>query len=274
MALAIDPLYTFIEKHGSAIDRARLAALRSKRAIDQVPKELHALQNADGGFKLFLQPGDYPSTLSPTCYALTWLRDLGKSGSDEAQRALKFIAGRQTRRGIWRESADIQRYDVPPWMDPESPAADVYTTALCASTLAIFDSHEWQIDQAVTWLQSQQRRDGLLSGFKAHSSWIAIPAFVQIFGDETRATRRLIGGLGELLSDDWTPSMLAWMLQSLLDAGYTERTELVDRAWARLATMQQPDGSLGSEEGEHPVHTALQTIDVAQRLGKIGGQHG
>ena len=60
--------------------------------------------------------------------------------------------------------------------------------------------------------------------------------------------------------------MLGWMLQSLLDAHYTRRTELLNRAWLMLNDAQQSDGSFAAEEGEDPVQTTLQALDVARRL--------
>lgn len=256
---------TFVETNGSALDRARLYALMDGSAPSAVPAELRALQNDDGGFAIGQTPGQ-PSALSPTAYMLAWLRDLQLVESAEAQRALQYIQEHQTRRGIWRESQIVQQYNPPPWMDPESPAADVYTTALCASTLVVLGGDEIAAEQALSWLQTQQGRDGLLSGFKAHSTWLAVPAFAIVLDQETRATRRLVAGLGELLADDWTGAMLAWMLQSLLDGGYTRRTRLVDRAWAQLQSAQQPDGSFSADEGDDPIQATLQAIDVAQRI--------
>jgi hypothetical protein len=257
----------FVQAQGNEIEQLRLVALVDGVYPAAVPESLAALQNSDGGFPFGLTTGR-PSALSPTAYVLSWLRDLRLATSDAAQRALQFIERQQTPRGIWRESADLQAFNPPPWMDSESVAADVYTTALCASTLALLSDNDLPVDQAVAWLQTQQGRDGLLSGFRAHSSWLALPAFVTIYGQETRATRRLVAGLGSILDEGWPASMLAWLLQSALDANYTRRTELVNRAWQLLGASQQPDGSFSLDEGDDPVHTTLQAIDVAQRLGR------
>jgi hypothetical protein len=257
----------FVQTQGDEIQRLRLSALLDNKRPDAVPPALAALQNEDGGFALQLQP-NRPSTLSSTAYALAWLRDLQLINSDAGQRALQFIEQQQTARGIWRESPDLQRFNPPPWMDPDSTAADVYTTAICASTLAVLGGDELAVDQAVAWLQTQQARDGLLVGFRAHSSWLALPAFVEIYGQETRTTRRLVAGLGSILDNSWPGSMLAWLLQCAADAGYTRRTELVDRAWEQLARAQQPDGSFTVDEGDDPIHTTLQALDVARRIGR------
>lgn len=255
----------FVQANGDAIQQLRLAALLDNKRPDAVPPSLAALQNEDGGFALGLQP-NRPSSLSSTAYALSWLRDLKLTNTDEGQRALRFIAQQQNDRGIWRESRALQQFDPPPWMDPDSTAADVYTTAICANALVVCGGDELAVDQAVIWLQTQQARDGLLVGFRAHSSWLALPAFAEIYGQETRATRRLVAGLGSILDDGWPGSMLAWLLQCALDAGYTRRTELVNRAWEQLERAQQADGSFTVDEGDDPIHTTLQALDVARRI--------
>lgn len=269
MTINIERARLFVDEHGTAVERARAAALVDNRKPEQAPDEIRALQNADGGFPVGLVAGR-PSALSPTAYVLTWLRELGLRKSPEAQRALALISQRQLRSGIWREQPEVQQFDVPLWMDPDSTAADIYTTALCAGTLAVLGADELPVDIAANWLQKQQARDGVLTGFRAISSWLAVPAFAQIYGRETRATRRLIGGLGGILSEEWSAGMLAWMLQSLLDAGYTRRTELVDRAWNMLVAAQQPDGSFAPDEDESPVQITLQAIDVARRMPRGG----
>lgn len=266
MAINLKRARSFVEARGNAIDKARVAKLLDNQDVDRVPPEVQQLQNNDGGFPAGMVAGRL-SGLSPTCMALTWFRDLALLDSDEANRAIQFIVDRQTPRGIWRESAALQQYNPPPWMDPESPAADVYTTALCASTIITMSDDDLPADLAVDWLQTQQARDGLLIGFRAHSSWLAVPAFAAIYGPETRSTRRLIAGLGAIFAPDWSAGMTAWMLQSLLDARYTRRTELVDRAWQHLRGAQQSDGSFGADEGDDPVQATLQAIDVAQRMG-------
>jgi squalene cyclase len=265
MTIDIERARAFVETNGTAIERVRLRALLDDDMPDTMPDELRALQNSDGGFAVGLVAGR-PSALSPTANVLAWLRDLDLIDTDETQRALTYIVDRQTPRGIWRENPEVMQFDPSPWMDPESTAGDIYTTALCASSIVLLSDDELPADLAVNWLQTQQGRDGLLAGFKAHSSWLAAPAFETILGQETRATRRLIAGLGTILADDWSGSMLAWMLQSLLDANYTRRTEVVNRAWYLLQEAQGADGSFTTDEGDNPVQTTLQALDVARRI--------
>ncbi len=263
----------FVERHGALLERARLAALRDGLPPKEVPPELAALQNPDGGFPYELQPSR-PSSLNHTAVALRWLRELHLSGSPAAGGAYAFILSRQTRRGIWRESAELQAFSLPLWMDPESAAGDVYTTALCARTLVAHVDAGLALDRAVIWLQAHQGHDGLLEGFKLHASWRAVPAFLHMLGRNARPTRRLVAGLGEALNDAWTSSMLASLLHCMLEAGYGLRTELVSRAWALLQTRQQPDGSFAADEGgEGAADVTLTVLDIARSLSSSQAAH-
>jgi len=258
----------FVEQHGTPIERARAAALLGGRRPAEVPPEIGALQNPDGGFPYELQVGE-PSALHHTLGLLLALEDLGLGADPVADGAYTYVLSRQTRRGIWREAGELRRFALPPWMDPESTWADIYTTAFCAGRLASRAEANLAIDRAVAWLQTQQGRDGLLEGFQIHASALAVPAFVEILEREGRATRRLVAGLGGALSDEWTPMMLALLLKSMLDAGYTTRTEVVERAWQQIQGLQQPDGSFApADETESAVEITLMVLGVARQLGR------
>lgn len=269
MAINIARARAFVQGSGTPLEQARLLGIVEPQGLrEESPaavSEFLALQHPDGSFPFDLVAGR-PSAFSTTAHALYWLHELRQGDSPAMQRAIEFLSDQQTRSGIWRESPALQAFNPPPWSDPESTPADIYTTALCASALAVFADDELPVDRAVSWLQTQQARDGLLTGFRTHSSWLAVPAFEKIYGQETRATRRLIAGLGTSLSPQWPGSMLAWMLQALLDAGYTTRTSLVERSWELLQASQQPDGSFTIEEDDSVVQTTLAAIDVALRF--------
>ena len=257
---------TFVRRHGSPIEQARATSLLDDRPPAEAPPELALLQNPHGGFPFELVAGQ-PTTLNHTALVLRWLKELRQAESETAKGAFAYVLSRQTRRGIWREGPDIRTLPIPLWMDAESTAGDVYTTALCAGTLVGRAGAELALDRALVWLQPQQGRDGLLEGFKLPASWMGVPVFVEQLGHEARPTRRLVAGLGAALSPEWTTGMLAEMLSHLLDAGYEIKTEVVARAWEMLQTMQQPDGSFAAaEEEESAAGITLTALDVARRL--------
>ncbi len=254
----------FVEREGTPLERARLHALLSRRAAPAVPEELAAATHADGGWALDWEP-DRPSSLHATVHALDALADLGLLETPAAQAGLDFMSMHQSRRGIWREAGELATWELPLWMDSTNPAADVYTTALCAGALAQYGGNELVVDRGVNWLQTQQGRAGLLPGWKLHSSWLALPAFVQVLDVQTRSTRRLVGGLGEALGADWTGDMLTGCLSACLSAGYTLHTTLVARAWDLLRAQQGSDGGWSVAEDERPA-VALQAVAVALQI--------
>jgi hypothetical protein len=270
MPLNLHQAQAYVEARGDTIDRIRLQALLRRDYETVLPPSLATLQNPDGGFPYRLRQG-LPSTLHHTAQVLDWLDDLGHGQSETARGAYAFLRGKQTLGGIWREDMVVRYDDAPLWMDPESAAADIYTTALCGATLLRDDNALLLIDRSVVWLQTQQGKDGLLHGFRLHASWLAVPVFAEILGEEARATRRLVSGLGRALTPEWTASMVAEMLRRLLDAGFSQRTEVVARGWELLQNAQREDGSFEAEETpEGDVAATLSVLQVARRLGRIG----
>lgn len=262
MAIDINKGRAFVQEHGSPLERARLATLLDKAHSTAVPPELHILQNPDGGFPYQLQSGQ-PSALNHTVLVLEWLTDLGLGDEPVAGGARAFLRARQTYGGIWREDRALQHEELPLWMDPDSTPADVYTTALCASALIGDVATVIQIDRAVTWLQTQQGRDGLLHGFKIQASTVALPVFADLLGEEARPTRRLVAGLGRALTPEWDAGLLAQLLFRLRQAGYGFHTEVVARAWDLLQAAQAADGSFATEEPEGNLAATIRALDIA-----------
>lgn len=263
----LDRARAFVHEHGDDVQIARLEALRSRRAATALPPVLVTTQNPDGGWA-FGRVAGHPSALHETAQALEAIADLGLLATPAATAGLAFIAARQNRRGVWRESAELASFEPPLWQMPGETAADIYTTALCASTQAQFSDNGLPVDRALAWLQTQQGREGLLPGFKLHSSWLAVPAFVEGLGREARATRRIVAGLGEALNHEWSGAMLAACLYSMLAAGYTTQTRMVARGWEMLQAKQQADGSVTTDEGEDAAEATFQAIAVAWEINR------
>ena len=265
MAVNLERARSFVAAHGTPVERARLARLLGNSP--EPPTVLLGLQHADGGFPYDWEAGA-PVSLQHTATTLQWLRDLELTNEPAATRAATLLLKAQKGRGLWRESDELRRYDLPLWMEPDDSAADVYTTALCANALVPYPQASLVLDRAQAWLQTQQARDGLLQGFKLHASVLAIPVFPETVSTESRATRRLVAGLGGSLGPDWPASTMVLLLRHMLDAGYGLRTEVVARAWTMLQPAQMEDGSFANEDEN--IGSAAVTLDVlfiAHQLG-------
>ncbi|GAC1359725.1 MAG: hypothetical protein NVSMB42_19140 [Herpetosiphon sp.] len=255
---------TFVATRGTALDKERLAGITERQRQQGLPAALEAARNQDGGWALGLVAGQ-PSALHTTVLALEALIDIG-AAREVVQPGLTFLQGRHQPRGVWREVQELKAFSLPPWADPELPAADVYTTALCAGALVAAGGSTLAVDRAVVWLQTQQGRDGLLPGWKLHSSWLALPAFAQSLGIDSRATRRLYGGLSNGLSDEWTGGMIVGCLEAVLQASYDDTGTLTQQLMSMLATKQDATGGFEAGEDEQPVDVTLQAVRVLTRL--------
>lgn len=259
----------FVQSSPDPVLRARLAALiEAAPASEAVIASLAAQQNLDGGWS-FGGVAGRPSSLVDTCQMLNSLVELDEISSAPAERGRAFLLAQQSPRGWWRESASLAEFDLPIWLDPEVEGALVYTTAMCASTLAGTDDPEdlLAVDQAVGWLQPQVAPNGLLPGYRAFSTAAALPAITAIAHRESRTVRRMVGGLGDLLSADWDASMLGMLLAGLSQAGLPRATKVIERALAMLTRLQRADGAWADENGAADAALTLQIIRAARRFG-------
>ncbi len=259
----------FVQSSPDPVVRARLAALvEAAPAPDEVIEILAVQQNSDGGWP-FGGVAGRPSSLYDTCQMLISLIELDEVSSAPAERGRAFLRDQQSPRGWWRESASLAEFDLPIWLDPEVEGALVYTTAICASTLAGTDDPEdlLAVDQAVGWLQPQVATNGLLPGYRAFSTAAALPAITAIAHRESRTVRRMVGGLGDLLTADWDAPMLGMLLAGLSQAGLPRMTKVVERGLAMLTKLQRADGSWADENGASDANVTVQIIRAARRFG-------
>lgn len=259
----------YVQNSNDALVQAQLAALlEGAPAPDAVIEAVRQRQNVDGSWPYASESGNPPS-LHETCRWLHTLEALDAVGTDSAERARSWLRDQQHPRGWWRESDDLARLDPPLWMHPESDDGTIYTTALCANTLALLGEAEdtLAIDQAVTWLQPQIANNGLLPGFRVHATALALPAFVAIAHAETRSVKRMLRGLGDVLSDAWDTSMLALALIAVAQAGLDRHIKLVERLLNLLTQRQQPDGAWRNDDDQPDAVLTLQILRAARRVG-------
>lgn len=259
----------FIETHGTPIEQAQLAAmLEAAPAPDDVLADLIAPQHADGSYP-YNGVKSNPASLQATATFIQTLIDLDEGEHDATTQAMNWLLTQQSPRGWWRESAALTMFEPPLWMDAESDAALVYTTALVAMTLAQLEDPMAMVgvDTATTWLQGQIPITGLLPGFRIQSTSLAIPAFVAIGHRETRTVKRMVGGLGDLLSNQWDAPSLAILLTGLSVARFPRLTKIVERALTVLSKQQQPDGSWCNEDDQPNASLTLSIVRAARRFG-------
>lgn len=258
----------WIDTNGDELLKARLAALlEAAPAPEPLLALIAAGQRPDGGWPFAGDPAN-PSSLHETCRMLQLLAELDQADHPAAQAARAYLQRAQSPRGFWREPAALSALNPPLWMDPDSDDATIYTTALCAATLAAANPDDMlALDQAVTWLQPQVPSNGLLPGFRVHATALAVRAFVAVAHRETRSVRRMIGGLGDQLTPEWDAATLGVVVGSLAAAGFPRATKVIERALGLLSKLQRPDGAWADEQDQPDGHLTLQIIRAARRLG-------
>jgi hypothetical protein len=258
----------YVRVHGEPFDQARLAALTGTRtgtgigpgvgagagiaAADadadvQIPRP----QNPDGGWAASWSGG--LSSLDVTCHQLDLLADLdGRSVSGvDRTAAFEFVRRAQVAEGGWLEGPSDR---TPDWLMPGSAAARVYLTAKCARALLRYGSGLPEVEWAAQALEWSIDPLGRLPGpLEAH--WLA----ARVLRDTGRPlpARRLLDVVGRSF-EQLDPVQLAWFGSDAVSGDRWTR-----RIAARLASLQQEDGSWIGEDG---VPSAALTVTACRAL--------
>jgi hypothetical protein len=277
----LDAAIGYVVAHGDAVDRARLAWLRSGIApppeiLDKV--ELGATQ--DGGWPAFW--GGDVASIDATCFRLAELDDLGALDRPASRRALTWLASRQRPDGMWEEDASLAGV-APPWAQPGDEEAKLYLTTNAAFWLVVGgpgedkpkepvveegylppldlgrdnSEHAARIVRAAEAFRASLRPDGswpsfLITGWLGcavlyHLGWFYESAQIQV-------------ALAERVPQ-MSPADTASLFAALRRVGMSEDDWLLGAARRRLAETQRSDGGWESDDGEQfNVHTTLTAI--------------
>lgn len=254
----------YIKSHGDPFEQARLRYVMSGLPATQTEAEaLFGGQRADGGWSPFWA-ADY-SSLDATCFRLAQAEAVGLMDSAAAQRAARFLEGRQASQGWWEEDQSVAE-TAPPWAKPGDLAARLYLTANCGFWLSLYSGRNVSVQLASGVLSSYLTEDGRLpSFFQTH--WLAAGLWQRV-GESSAAEgilRYLSGRLSEL-----PVCNLAWMLTSLLAAGVSPAQPNVEPMLDRLEQSQHSSGAwLNEEDSGQTVHTTLEALRILAISGRI-----
>ena len=251
----------FVLAHGGSREQARLEGiLNGSRPDKETVKALEAVQNPDGGFPLFQQPGN-PSSIDTTCYILAQVKDMPPlAGSPMASRAVSFLRRSQQPDGSWQESSEVAAIS-PFWTAKDDPAATAYVTANATYTiLTLAPDHMDPISRAARWLRHNVNAEARFA------QTLALTWAVRCrLGD---IDRDLFARLEQRSLD---ASDLAWWLSCALEvgAGGPFLLPLVQQL-GKLAALQRPDGAWPAEEG-FETESTLMALRVFRGYGVLSG---
>ncbi len=259
----------YVRAHGTALERARLAAILGGRSADQQAlDDLRARQGPDGGFAHWVPQ---VSNVCDTAYVLGWLHDLNLYRGSLADPACRFLLDRQLPDGGWDEVDAVKEFSPPEWMVPGRVETRVWLTAYCAHVLIRFGYAEAEGTRCpADFLLAHCDTLGRMTGY-LRATWIALPMLAFYPGRRSRAFRRSLAVVDRAFRRDWPGSYVAWMLRCLFDSALTVRTPLVRKCLEHLEACQRPDGSWESEAGEqHVVDGTIDVLRVLKDYGRIG----
>lgn len=252
----------YVVAKGDAVDRARLAFLRSGiTPSEDILGQAERGQTPEGGWPASWA-GDVAS-IDATCFRLAELDDLNALGRPAAVRALDFLASRQRPDGMWEERADLAD-QAPDWARPGDPEARLYLTANAGFWLAVGGTASGQPDRyaeilsrASTAFRAAVRPDGTWPGFLV-TGWLG--AALLHHGRWYYEAAAMEGVLAHRVPD-MSAADLAWMVAALRRIGIGTDDYCVSMARNRLAGLQRPDGAWASDDGEaFDIHTVLTAL--------------
>jgi hypothetical protein len=258
----LDAAIGYVVAHGDAVDRARLAWLRTGQAPPPEVLAKAELGQAPGGGWPAFWAGDTAS-VDATCFRLAELDDLGAIARPAARRALGWLGHSQRPDGMWEEDESLAGV-APPWAQPGDDEARLYLTCNAAFWLVVGgpapgdeDEHATRIARAAEAFRASLRPDGswpsfLVTGWLGcavlyHLGWFYESAQIQV------ALADRVPGM--------TPADTAGMSAVLRRVGMATEDWLLGAARRRLVETQRSDGGWTSDDGDQfNVHTTLMAI--------------
>lgn len=242
--------------HGGPFELARLSVLLPDAARNtghaHIPVAPDTPQNSDGGWPAPWSEG--VSSFDATCFLLDQIADFTAAPpAVDLASALGFLTAGQLDDGTWREASSVS---TPERLTPGSAAARVYLTANCARALVVHQGPQGAIERGAQALEWSLDPHGRLPGpLEAH--WLAARVFRATGRD--LAARRLLDVVGRHF-DELDAGQLAWF------GSNTPRGDRwTHRIAARLAALQQPDGSWLDADGKPSARLGVTACRVLLR---------
>jgi hypothetical protein len=266
----MDAAIGYVVAQGDAVDRARLAWLRTG---SQPPEDILASVEVGaapgGGWPALL--GTDVASIDATCFRLSELDDLAGLGRPSARRALDWLAVRQRPDGTWEEDPSLAEH-APPWATPGDPEARFYLTTNVAFWITVGGldarpagprdhrvggAYAGVLHGAAKAIAEGIRPDGTWPSYLA-AGWLAAAVLYrqEIFTEYARIQSVLTDRLGTM-----SPGDVASLAATLRRVDVGRHNELFVAAGRRLTITQRSDGGWDSDDGPaFDVHTTLKVI--------------
>jgi hypothetical protein len=258
----LDAAIGYVVAHGDAVDRARLAWLRTGQAPPaEVLEKAEVGQAASGGWPAYW--GGHVASVDATCFRLAELDDLGAIERPAARKALHWLGRSQLPDGMWEEDASLAGV-APPWAQPGDDEARLYLTSNAAFWLIAGgpapgdeDEHATRIARAAEAFRASLRPDGSWPSFLV-TGWLGCAVLYHLgwFYESAQIQVALADRVPAMTAAD-----TAWLFAALRRVGMSSEDWLLSAARRRLSETQRSDGGWTSDDGDQfNVHTTLTAI--------------
>jgi hypothetical protein len=258
----LDAAIGYVVAHGDAVDRARLAWLRSGIMPPRdVLDKAEAGQAPDGGWPAFW--GANVASVDATCFRLAELDDLGALHRPAARRALRWLSSRQRPDGMWEEDAALAG-EAPEWARPGDDEARLYLTTNAGYWLVVGGpdpdddgEHTRRITRAAEAFRASLGPGGSWPSFLV-AGWLGCALLYHLawFYESAQIQVALADRVPQM-----SPADTAWMTAALRGVGMSPEDWLMQAARRRLSETQRSDGGWESDDGDQfNVHTTLTAI--------------
>jgi hypothetical protein len=257
--------YTYIEKYGSAIEKARLAfLLKGTPPSKSILKELFSGQCEDGGWPAKWSHSQ--SSLDATCFRLAQAEQLGLSLQQKPiELAIRYLVRRQSLDGSWEESPSLAGW-APQHLKPGTLEPRLYLAANCGFWVAYYSGRDNSVPRAMGFLMRYLEENGCLpstpqANWMSAGLWLRMRRY-EVADKVVTACRSHMEGL--------SASDLAWMGVTLIISRIRQKNPIIKNTAEKLLALRKTGDFWESDDGkDRNCHTTIEAIRILKFTKKI-----
>jgi hypothetical protein len=257
--------YTYIEKYGSAVEKARLAfLLMGTTPSNNVIKDFFSGQCDDGGWPAKWSHGH--SSLDATCFRLAQAEQLGLTLEQKPiELAIRYLVRRQSLDGSWEESESLASW-APEYLKPGTLEPRLYLAANCGFWVAYYSGRDNSVPRAMGFLMRYLEENGCLpstpqANWMSAGLWLRMRRY-EVADKVVTACRDHMDGL--------PTSSLAWMGVTLIISRIRQKNPIIKKTADKLLALRKPGDYWESEDGKDwNCHTTIEAIRVLKFTKKL-----
>jgi hypothetical protein len=257
--------FSYIEKHGTPVEKARLAYLLNGTPPGKnVVAELFAAQCEDGGW-----PANWShdtSSLDATCFHLAQAEQLGLTITEKPiQAAVRYLIRHQSLDGSWDEDRSLAQW-APRYLKPGTLEPRLYLAANCGFWAAYYSGRDNSVPRAMGFLMRYLEENGCLPS-TPQANWMSAGLWLRMRRYEV-AEKVISACQGHM--DELPASSLAWMGVTLIIGRIRQKNPIIKKAAEKLLTLRTSDDYWVSEDGKAwNCHTSIEAIRVLKFTKKL-----